>query len=408
MAPRRLLTRLALAAAATLVVLPLTACEPPASVTFQGRGWGHGRGMSQWGALGYAVDHGWSGTRILDHYYGGTTTRTVTATDQRVYLTASRGRELVVTQSAGRLRVDGYGADVRATRVARLSAGRFRVWRGTGCNGPWTLVGDRSAGEVVVRSSIAQGDDPTRMLQHCTGSGTRYYRGELRAVEALGTVVTVNKVATELMLRSIVPKEVSPYWADLGGGRGAAAVRAQAVAARSYAVSGDTRWGSWATTCDSSQCQVYGGYGTRTASGSTITKVEDPRTTTAVAATANQVRRRADGRVARTEFGSSSGGWTAGGDFPAVRDEGDDYAGNANHAWSVTLGRATIEAAYDRHQGRDLGTFQSFDSYARNGLGELGGRVTRVRARFSGGDVTLTGEQVRSVLGLKSNWFATA
>ena len=44
------------------------------SITLDGHGWGHGRGMGQFGAYGYAVDHGWSGPMILDHFYGGTIT----------------------------------------------------------------------------------------------------------------------------------------------------------------------------------------------------------------------------------------------------------------------------------------------------------------------------------------------
>ena len=53
---------------------------PPSPVTFlvQGKGWGHGRGLGQWGALGYALK-GWTSAQILDHFYGGTTTGTVDA-----------------------------------------------------------------------------------------------------------------------------------------------------------------------------------------------------------------------------------------------------------------------------------------------------------------------------------------
>ncbi len=40
--------------------------------TFVGFGHGHGRGMGQWGAYGYASQHGWSADRILGHYYGAT------------------------------------------------------------------------------------------------------------------------------------------------------------------------------------------------------------------------------------------------------------------------------------------------------------------------------------------------
>ncbi|HEU5149155.1 MAG TPA: SpoIID/LytB domain-containing protein [Iamia sp.] len=402
---RRTVRRAALGLAAVLALLPLAACSPD-EVTFQGRGWGHGRGMGQWGALGYAVDHGWSGTRILDHFYGGTRTVTKPASHQSVYLTATKGRDLVVTQTDRALRVDGYGANVGAVKVSRIGAGRFRIWRGTGCGGPWTLVGDRTAGSVNVTTALTQGDDVDRFMQLCTPSGVTYYRGTMRAVDALGTIVTVNVVTTESMLRSVVPKEMSPSWADAGGGKGAAAVRAQAVAARSYALAGDTRWGGWATTCDTSTCQTYLGYGTRASGASGIARVEDPRTTKAVVDTAGQVRVHTDGRVARTEFGASSGGWTAGGTFPAVVDDGDDHRGNPSHTWSVTISRAQIETAFDQRQGRDMGTFSGFDSWKRTGRGDLGGRVTSVRARFSKGDVTVTGEQLRIMLGLKSSWFA--
>lgn len=402
---RRLARRLVLGLAALLALAPLTACTPE-QVTLRGHGWGHGRGMGQWGALGYAVDHGWSGTQILDHFYGGTRTTTTPATQQKVYLTASNGKDLVVTQDARSLLVDGYATPVAAVKVSRLGAGRFRVWRGTGCGGPWTLVGDRSAASVTVRSSLPQGDDVSRFPQLCTTAGTTYYRGLLRAVDALNTIVTVNEVHVESMLRAIVAKEVVPSWADAGGGRGANAVRAQAIAARSYALSGDTRWGTWATTCDSTTCQVYAGYGTKKAGSTTIVRTEDDRTSAAVTATAGQVRVfTSNGRIARTEFAASSGGWTAGGTFPAVVDEGDDYAGNSHHSWSVTLTRAQIESAFDTRQGKDMGTFNGFDSWKRTGKGDLGGRVTSVRARFSKGDVTLTGEQVRTLFGLKSSWF---
>lgn len=403
--PRRLLRRAALGLVALLALAPLTACTPPEQVVFQGHGWGHGRGLGQWGALGYAVDHGWGGGRILDHFYGGTRTTAVPATQQRVYLTATKGRDLIVTQGDAALRVDGYGADVAAVRIARLGAGRFRVYRGSGCGGPWTHVGDRQASAVTVRTSLPQGDDVDRMMQLCTSTGVTYYRGIVRAVEALGTIVTVNEVHIEAMLRSIVPKEMSPSWADAGGGRGAAAVRAQALAARSYALSGDTRWGSWATTCDTSSCQTYAGYGRRASGSSTIVPHEDGRTDAAIAATAGQVRTFPDGRIARTEFGASSGGRTAGGAFPVVVDDGDDIAGNTSHSWSVTVSRAAVEAAFDRRQGMDMGTFSGFDSWARSGGGDWGGRVTSVRARFSGGTVTLTGEELRALFSLKSSWF---
>ena len=115
------------------------------------------------------------------------------------------------------------------------------------------------------------------------------------------------------------------------------------------------------------------------------------------------VCRTGTGGIARTEFSSSSGGWTAGGAFPAVVDEGDDVAGNAYHSWSVTVTQAAVEAAYP---GR--GAFQRFTGFVRNGHGDQGGRITQVQLVFAGGSVTQTGDQVRSALGLRSDWWAVA
>jgi hypothetical protein len=61
--------------AAPVEVLTLSADST--TVELQGRGWGHGIGMGQWGALGYATQHDWTYTQILDHYYGNTTMGTV-------------------------------------------------------------------------------------------------------------------------------------------------------------------------------------------------------------------------------------------------------------------------------------------------------------------------------------------
>jgi hypothetical protein len=78
-APRRARrgSKLALAGALVLLVL-LTAAGPAAAFsmqyafTIEGHGWGHGVGMSQWGAYGYAK-HGWVYKDILKHYYTGIT-----------------------------------------------------------------------------------------------------------------------------------------------------------------------------------------------------------------------------------------------------------------------------------------------------------------------------------------------
>ncbi len=406
-----LIHRVGAAVALALALAALSACGPPSELVLDGRGWGHGRGMGQWGAYGYAIDHGWTETAILDHFYGGTSTfQRPDNPMQRVFLTAQEGRDLAVSNSRGLLETsaDGYARRRTALLVRRVDSTRFRVFSGDSCDGPWSewpaLV---TASEIGVRVAPVAGlpDDATTKLGLCGSTGTRYYRGDLLAVHAAGTIQTVNRVDTENLVRSVITREVSPSWSDAGGGAGATAVRAQAVATRSYALAGDTRFQPWATTCDNTRCQVYPGYGFRANGSSTVVKVEDPRTDWATGATGRQVRRFPSGAVARTEFFPSTGGWTAGGTFPAVPDEGDDTTANPSHTWTTTISRATLEGTFDRRQGRDVGTYEGVDILQRNGLGADGGRVLSMRVRFSAVDVTLTGDDFRALFGLRSNWF---
>ena len=188
-------------------------------------------------------------------------------------------------------------------------------------------------------------------------------------------------------------------------GEGRSALRAQAVAARSYMIAGDSRWGFLATTCDSTTCQVYQGYGSRRPGSARVVPVEDPRTDFATEGTVKQIRRYLDGRVARTEFSSSSGGYTAGRDFPARPDDGDDTSINPNHDWSVTVDREDLEDVYSFVARRDLGNVQLLTVSSRNGLGSFGGRALTVRAVFDEGDITVSGDQFRQLFALKSNWF---
>ena len=61
------------AASILVPAAPASAQSAPDVITLEGRGFGHGRGMGQYGALGYAVDIGWTYDQILDHFYSNTT-----------------------------------------------------------------------------------------------------------------------------------------------------------------------------------------------------------------------------------------------------------------------------------------------------------------------------------------------
>jgi SpoIID/LytB domain protein len=199
------------------------------------------------------------------------------------------------------------------------------------------------------------------------------------------------------------------------------ALRAQAVAARSYGLAqhrynylpANGPLSGVSSTCDTQSCQVYRGVALRTSVSAAFTGV-DPNpiyefgnTNDAVAQTANEVRLR-NGAVVSAMFSSSSGGFTSseGNLFPAVEDVGDAVAANHLHNWTKVIPTATIEATYP-----SIGTLQSIVVNRRNGLGDFGGRITPELGKvvvFTGdqGSVALTGDQVRSDLGLFSNWFA--
>jgi SpoIID/LytB domain protein len=365
------------------------------NVEISGHGFGHGRGLSQWGARGYAVDHNWSWQQILNHYYGGTVAGAAGNPVIGVELLSRGGQDMVVTVPS----ITVNGAPVTgaaAVLVRRTADGKFNVYKGAGCGGPWTSWRGGLASGVVV-STLASAADPANHVQLCEGGQVRGYRGKLVAVDTGPTSAVVNHVYLEDYLKGVLPSEMPSSWADLGGGRGANALRAQAVAARSYALA--TPRNRYATTCDTTACQVYKGEYTRPVASATRTYVEDPRANAAIAATAGQVRKKANGAVSRTEFSASTGGWTTPGEFPAVQDLGDGTAGNPNSNWSVSVDAGTLAAR--------LGTppITGISVTQRNGLGVDGGRVLRVVVDTSGGPYAFTGNQFRSRVGLKSDWF---
>ncbi len=393
-----------LLAPATLTATPAAAAEP--TVTIDGRGWGHGRGMSQYGALGYAVDHGWDWRQILGHYYSNTTEGALP--DGRpisVALTAMGTGDTIVQREDGELKTSATGdATAPAWLVRPVDGSRYEVFSGPGCAGPWTSRATVSTTEVRVFNPLGQDDSVhhSQLLQVCEPNGGRHwYRGDIRARRSGSVNRTVNVTTVERYLRGVVPRESPASWASAGGGRGAHALRAQAVAARSYAEAEDRTSSYGADTCDTTSCQVYAG-AWRADPGRGPATMEDSRTDQAIADTRNVVRVWPGGAVARTEFSSSTGGWTAGGTFPAVQDLGDATANNQNHTWRSQLKVSAIEATY-----RQIGRFTGIQVTQRNGLGADGGRVLRVVIRGTGGQVSITGNEFRTAFGAAANCTST-
>ncbi|MBO9523794.1 MAG: SpoIID/LytB domain-containing protein [Nocardioidaceae bacterium] len=374
---------LALAAAAALVGATMPAVHADTAVpvgtgtVVQGRGYGHGHGMSQYGAKGQA-EAGRTYQQILSFYYPGTRLAQLSAT-LRVWLSKAPANTTVVRAQEG-LKVTDLGTRktyllARKPPAWRLVtvAGRTRVhyWWG----GAWHLC--RVAGRVNLvgagQLSAANG-----RLSLKIGTAYKVYRGQLR----LAGAKTVNVLSLETYLRGVVPSEMPALWS-------AQAVRAQAVAARTYAAYERAHSaGRGYDLCDTSSCQVYGGV-----------SAEHPAGTAAIQATAGTIVTYG-GTPAFTQFSASNGGWSTTGSAPYLVAKADPY--DAYPAWSEPLDRAAIEKAYP-----SIGTLTFIQVTARTGNRAYGagGWVTSVKLTGSSGDKTVTGDDVRRLLGLKSSYF---
>jgi stage II sporulation protein D len=285
-----------------------TAAKAPAPVfVLTGGGWGHGVGMSQWGALGQAKD-GRDHRQILATYYRGTTIGSAPETLlQRVRVLVADGLAgATVTNAVAVFDADGKRYPVASGTVAARPDLKLPV----GKNGKPTAL----SGPVTIRAQ------KNGFLAY----GGKQYRGDLRIAKIGGRIQLVNVVGLEEYLLGVVPGEMPKDWP-------LAALEAQAVAARTYAVSNLVKGRTFDLYSDW-RSQVY--YGAQS---------EAPGTTQAVRETAGEILTY-DGLPAQTFYFSSSGGRTIsaldafGLDLPylvAVDDPWD--VESPNHAWAPRL-----------------------------------------------------------------------
>ena len=346
-----------------------------AAFRITGHGYGHGHGLSQYGAKGAAAQGlGWA--EIVGFYYPGTQVDKARG-PIRVLLTAATKRGVSV-EARSRLRLDRVGAK-KSYRLDRLRPGATR-WklmpRGSRsvltyqAGGGWKrLASFEGTGEFTA------GNRPTTL--RLPGGATATYRGALRLVD--GT--TVNVLPLERYLRGVVAREVPATWP-------AAAVQAQSVAARTYAAYERADASGSYDLCDTTACQVYGGV-----------VAEHPAANEAIRATRNRVVTYA-GAPAFTQFSSSNGGHSSAGSMPYLVAQPDPYeasSGNPNATWSTTVTRGDVQ-----EQWPQVGRLTRI-TLARDAQGN---RVTSMVLTGEGGSVTITGDDFRSGLGLRSDWFA--
>lgn len=366
--------RALLIAATTLLLVPATATA--ADVVIDGRGWGHGVGLSQYGAYGFALREGRDHRFILAHYYTGSDLGTAPATRMRVRLKRARAPKL-----------SGATRAISGRRRVRLRDDRGYRFRAL--NGARVAVIDTATGRTRARLRVpvtVTGGASTRLHGRAeNGRSSGFYRGRMVLLREGSGVLAVNHVSLEHYLYGVVPAEMPASWP-------AEALRAQAVIARSYALTSRASGGNWDVFADV-RSQVYGGVLAEIAS-----------TTDAVRATRARVVT-VGGEVAQTFFFSTSGGRTASNEegfggaplsyLRAVDDPHDDLS--PVHTWTARFSRREAQRRL-----RDLvaGRLRAISVASRS----PSGRAATVLLRGSRGDATVSAASVRTALGLRSTW----
>jgi stage II sporulation protein D len=375
---------------------------PAEPITFYGRGYGHGVGMSQYGARGRALA-GQDAATILAHYYAGTTIATVDPMKPVRVLVLSRFKPTASTP----LRLNGRGAPWTidgidgtfptdaALAVTQASTGfRLVVTNLTG-----GVLLDRAApGDLRVRA----GATSTGGIQVWAKPGRHdTYRGVIRLRSTSAGVDAVNETELDLYLRGVVPAEMPYSWPG-------EALKAQAIAARSYTVRRlHPATGSF-DLYDDSRSQVYRGM-----------LGEKATTNAAIEATTGQILL-SGSEVADALFHSTGGGATEDNErafvssagtivlrpvsylrgSPDRAPDGTSYDGGARRAaWQTaayTLAQLSTVFAGDARTS--VGTLTGIDLSNRG----VSGRLVSVTLTGSDGTRTVSGEVFRAVFNART------
>ncbi|HEY5160412.1 MAG TPA: SpoIID/LytB domain-containing protein [Gaiellaceae bacterium] len=339
----------------------------PATLVFSGHGWGHGVGLSQYGAYGYAL-HGYTYDQMIAHYYPGTDLETEASKTIRVLL-AGRASSLAISSDAPFSITDSSGASYELPDLSLKLTPSLKVDLGVG-NGPTAL-----SGPLLLKAG-------TSPLAYAG----RKYRGAFRIFVVGDKLRLVNSVGLEPYLYGVVPAESPHDWP-------AEALKAQAVVARSYALSSLQSISDFDVYADT-RSQVYLGI-----SG------EWPESTAAVKDTVGEVVYY-NGEVARTFFFSTSGGrtsaikdaWPKAKPLPYLISVNDPYDGaSPYHSWGpVTFSAKRL--AKSLHVSGPISDLTT----KRNGSK----RVAEATVTGSGENTwQVTGDSVKLALGLRSSWF---
>jgi stage II sporulation protein D len=371
--PRRLPHRARALAAASLCSLASLAGFAPGAATAQvswivhGHGFGHGVGMSAYGAYGYAL-HGKNYRFILGHYYPGTA------------LGALPGPRIV------RVLLDISPADVGFSGATSACGESLVPTR--------SYEAHRVARSVVLRSSAGKPLANCGRKLRAAGAGTvtiaglGRYRGALEVVptdESSRSLNVVNALTLEQYVKGVIPNESPPSWP-------LAELQAQAVASRSFALTGSVDGNGFDLYSDT-RSQVYKGL-----------ESEYKSSDEAAESTRGQVLMYG-GKVAETLFSACSGGHTesiqnvfGGPAIPYLQGVPDPYDGVCPlHEWTLRFSGPEISAKL----GSLLDGKLKQVVVTKTGVSP---RIIEAKLVGTGGMTTVSGEQLEVALGGYDTW----
>src|SRR3954466_5744679 len=368
-----------------LVALAVVASAPSAHaasrLVIRGAGFGHGIGMSQYGAYGLSLQ-GVGYQAILARYYTGTQLAQVAA-EPEVRVLVQSGQHKVLLSGAARLGTQALD-----------QAKTYNVIRG----GSGLVIRD-GAKKLFTTAPPLRVDAAGGGALAVNGLGS--YRGALELRPAGGGINVINAVGLENYVRGVVSAESPSAWP-------AEALKAQAVAARTYAIT--TRAGSISDGFDQyadTRSQMYKGVAAeRPAKMYKGVPAERPPPDAAIAATAGQVVTYG-GQPVTTYFFSTSGGKTENVEnsfvgsvqkpwLKGVDDPYDDLA--PRHRWKPQT--LTTTQAARKLRGLVKGRFKGIKVLQRG----VSPRIVRAQVVGTKGTTSVTGPQLRSRFGLFDTW----
>jgi stage II sporulation protein D len=352
---------------ATVLLAAGGAAEARAAVKWvvHGRGFGHGVGMSAYGAYGYAK-HGAGYEAILGHYYPGTSLGTL------------EGPQIVRVLLGTEPRDVGFSGATGACGVQLEPSRSYEAHRVGG-----TVRLRSSAGKPLAscgRTLRAAGPGKVTIA----GYGT--YRGALEAVPEGSSLNVVNALAVDQYVKGVIPNESPPSWPM-------AELKAQAVASRSFALTAG-RDGNGFDLYSDTRSQVYKGLESEYASSNE-----------AAEQTRGQVLMY-EGKIAETLFSACSGGKTEsiknvfGTAIPylvGVPDPYDYYC--PLHKWTLEFSGPEISS---RLGGLIEGKLKQV-VITKTGYSP---RIIEAKLIGTGGVTSASGEQLEVALGGYSTWMS--